>query len=313
MLPSKPLTSSRCTGTTTPAWTAASYAVSGKMPQPPKPRLSSVSRGTNSGISGERCCVRLPSRIVPSWVIEPIGAAAPLRTSSTPAMNVVLTAPMPGVRIPSSPFGGAMLVGRRISNPPTGPRGCGASALLVSQGLDGVQAGRLPGRIKAEEDSYGPGKAKGNEDRFRLDQEVPLGEVGNAVGTGQTEADPDQPSDEGQADGFHQELAQDVSAPGPNCHPQTNLPSSFRHRNQHDVHDPDAADQERDRGDGGQEHGQDPRRLFLGLQDFREVAQPEVVWLIRPEAMALTKQGSDLLFSFFHRTGVADFDGDGIH
>src|SRR5438105_3015612 len=33
-------------------------------------------------------------------------------------MNVVLTAPMPGVRTPSVPFGGAMLVGRRIGLPP---------------------------------------------------------------------------------------------------------------------------------------------------------------------------------------------------
>src|SRR5207244_10504668 len=125
---------------------------------------------------------------------EPIGCGQPLRTSSTPAMNVVLTAPMPGVRTPSSPVGGAMLVGRRISNPPIYPCWHGARALLVTQGLDGVQAGRLPRRIKTEEDSDRPGKAKGSEDRFRLDQEVPLGKVGNAVSSGQTEADPDQAS-----------------------------------------------------------------------------------------------------------------------
>jgi hypothetical protein len=35
----------------------------------------------------------------------------PLRTSSTPAIKVVLTAPMPGVRIPSFPFGGAIFPG----------------------------------------------------------------------------------------------------------------------------------------------------------------------------------------------------------
>src|SRR5437867_1353009 len=310
---SKPFTSSRCRCSSTPALTAASYAVSGKMSQPPNTRLSSLSSGTKSRISGEWRWVRLPRRMVPSWVTEPIGCAQPLRTSSTPAMNVVLTAPMPGVRTPSSPFGGSMLLGRRISTPPTYPRRHGAKRSLVTQRLDGVQPGRLPRRIKAEEDAHRPGKAKGNENRFWLDQEVPLGEVGNAVRPGQAKADPDQPSDEGQAEGFDQELAQHVSAAGPHCHPQPNLPSSLRHGNQHDVHDPDASDEERDRGDGGQEHGQNPRRLFLGLQDFREVAQPEVVGVRRLEAMALTKEGSDLLLGFFHRADLADFDRHGIH
>src|SRR5439155_15492471 len=97
------------------------------------------------------------------------------------------------------------------------------TALLVTQGLDGVQAGRLPRRIKTEEDSDRPGKTKGNEDRVRLDQEVPLGGVGDAISTGQTDADPDQTFDEGQADGFHQELAEDVSSRGAHRHPETDF------------------------------------------------------------------------------------------
>src|SRR5580658_9143595 len=67
--------------------------------------------GTNFLISGERPSVRLPSRIVPNCVREPTGCALPLRTNSTPAINVVLTAPMPGVRIPSFPFAGAIFAG----------------------------------------------------------------------------------------------------------------------------------------------------------------------------------------------------------
>src|SRR5205809_3579607 len=310
---SKPFTSSRCTGPSTPAFAAASYAVSGKMSQPPKTRLSRFSSGTNSRISGERRCVRFPRRIVPSWVSEPIGSAAPLRTSSTPAMKVVLTAPMPGVRTPSSPFGGAILVGRRISNPPTYPRRARSKSSLVTQGLDRVQARRLSGRIKAEEDSHRPGKAKGNEDRFELDQGAPLGDIGGAVGTRQTQADPDQPPDEGQRDGFHEELAQDVSAPGSHGHPQPNFSGSFGHRDQHDVHDPDTAHEQRDRGNGRQEHRQDARRFFLGLKDLREVAKPEIIGVGRLEAMSLAKQASDLLLGLLHRVRLTHFDGDGIH
>ena len=56
--------------------------------------------------SGDRCSKRFPSLMVPSWVSEPTGSASPRRTSSTPAMKVVLTAPpIPGMRTPSLPLG----------------------------------------------------------------------------------------------------------------------------------------------------------------------------------------------------------------
>src|SRR5713101_3667691 len=84
------------------------------MSQPPKTILSSFSSGTNSLMSGERPSVRLPRRMVASCVSEPVGCATPFRTSSTPAIKVVLTAPMPGVRTPSLPLGGAILAGRRM-------------------------------------------------------------------------------------------------------------------------------------------------------------------------------------------------------
>src|SRR5712691_516422 len=84
------------------------------MSQPPQTILSSFSSGTNSLMSGERPSVRLPRRMVPSCVSEPVGCATPFRTSSTPAIKVVLTAPMPGVRTPSLPLGGAILAGRRM-------------------------------------------------------------------------------------------------------------------------------------------------------------------------------------------------------
>src|SRR4051812_15189654 len=42
----------------------------------------------------------------PSWVSEPIGLPMPLRIASTPAMNVVATAPIPGMRMPSLPLAG---------------------------------------------------------------------------------------------------------------------------------------------------------------------------------------------------------------
>ena len=48
---------------------------------------------------GDLLSVRLPRRIVPSCVSEPTGTEWPRRTNSTPAMNVVATAPIPGVKV----------------------------------------------------------------------------------------------------------------------------------------------------------------------------------------------------------------------
>src|SRR6266480_7131056 len=78
------------------------------MSQPPNTRSSSVASGTTSLIFGERPSVRLPRRIVPIWVSEPIGLARPLRIASTPAIVVVLTAPRPTRRMPNFPLAGAI-------------------------------------------------------------------------------------------------------------------------------------------------------------------------------------------------------------
>src|SRR5205823_12046767 len=53
--------------------------------------------------------VRLPNRMVPYWVREPIGRPRPFLISSTPAITVVLTAPIPGRSTPSFPRAGAIV------------------------------------------------------------------------------------------------------------------------------------------------------------------------------------------------------------
>ncbi len=62
-------------------------------------------------MAGVRASVRLPSRIVPICVIEPMGLEIPFRMASTPAMKVVATAPIPGTRTPSLPVAGRMSIG----------------------------------------------------------------------------------------------------------------------------------------------------------------------------------------------------------
>src|SRR5688572_20313251 len=77
------------------------------MSQPPKTTSFRSARGTNSLIFGARASLRLPSRMVPIWVSEPIGRASPFRIANTPAIVVVATAPRPTSNTPSLPCAGA--------------------------------------------------------------------------------------------------------------------------------------------------------------------------------------------------------------
>src|SRR5512139_2473879 len=81
------------------------------MSQPPKTMSSRWARSTKSLMRGERASVRLPRRMVPICVSDPIGCASPLRMARTPAMVVVLTAPRPTSRTPSFPWAGAISTG----------------------------------------------------------------------------------------------------------------------------------------------------------------------------------------------------------
>src|SRR5579863_424242 len=78
------------------------------MSHPPKTRSFSPASGTKSLIMGVRASVRLPKRMVESWVRDPTGTPRPRFTASTPAMNVVETAPILGIRTPSFPSAGAI-------------------------------------------------------------------------------------------------------------------------------------------------------------------------------------------------------------
>src|SRR5205809_4020504 len=88
------------------------------MSQAPNTRSSSEASGTKSWIFGIRRSVRFPKRIVPSWVKEPTGCAIFFFIASTPAMNVVLTAPSPGIRTPSFPDGASILTSFFTTLPP---------------------------------------------------------------------------------------------------------------------------------------------------------------------------------------------------
>src|SRR3989442_6445374 len=119
--------------------------------------------------------------------------------------------------------------------------------LLVTERFDRIQPRSLAGRIEAEEDPDAGGEAEGEHDGFRRDEGAPLGEVTDRARAAEAERDAGDPADQRERDGLDQELEQDVTPPGADRHPQADLARPLRDRDQHDVHDTDATDEQGER------------------------------------------------------------------
>ena len=69
-------------------------------------------------------------------------------------------------------------------------------------------------------------------------------------------------------------------------HPHPDLTGPLRHRDQQDVHNPDAADQERDGGHGRQHQGQRLAGPLAHLGEFHLGLDRKVIRLLRLEPVA---------------------------
>ena len=136
-------------------------------------------------------------------------------------------------------------------------------SLLVPQRFDRIEKRRLARRIVAKENADNCGEGKCHQDRRRTHQRVPLGEVRNQRRCGAAQHDADDAANERQRHGFNQELRQYVLGLRPHRLAQANLPGPLRHRHQHDVHDSNAAHDQRYRCDRSQQNGHHPRRTLL--------------------------------------------------
>ena len=72
------------------------------------------------------------------------------------------------------------------------------------------------------------------------------------------------------------------------------LARALGHRHQHDVHDPDAADDEADARDAREQEAEDLRRLLLRREELAAVEQREVVVAAGREAVLAAQHAFDL-------------------
>ncbi len=118
---------------------------------------------------------------------------------------------------------------------------------------------------------------------------------------------------EGQDHRLDQELGEDVALPRPDRHPDPDLPRPLRHRHEHDVHDPDAADQQGDGGDPAQQEAHDPGGGLGQGQHLREVPHREVVGSLRSDPVALAQQLGHLLLGLLDAVPVDRLHQDDAH
>src|SRR5262245_6596687 len=175
-------------------------------------------------------------------------------------------------------------------------------APLEPERLDGVEARSHPGRVEAEDDAHCAGTADGHYERIGADQGGPRGHGGDAVRTQQPEPYPSPTATQRHGDGLHQELGADVALACADCQADADLPCTLRHRHQHDVHDPDTAYHQRDRGDARQEQRHGALRGDAGLGDLGGVPQVEIIFLPSPYVVPLPQQRDNLTLG--ERDGV---------
>ena len=107
----------------------------------------------------------------------------------------------------------------------------------------------------------------------------------------------DQAAQETKRDGFDEELQADVARLGAHGDANADLAGAFGDADEHDVHDADAADHQRNAGHGAQQEGDDFGDGIHGVGDFLLVEDVEIVALVAGEAMTLAEQAGDLLLA----------------
>ena len=124
-----------------------------------------------------------------------------------------------------------------------------AGALLVAKCLDGVEARGFPGGVEAEENADRGGEHEAAGNCSRRDRGWPTCDYRYRCGKSYPRQNAGDAATHAQENRFGQKLKQYVQTASPNGHAQADFPRALADRYEQNVHDADAADYERDRGD----------------------------------------------------------------
>ena len=129
-----------------------------------------------------------------------------------------------------------------------------ACRLLVAEGVDGAQCAGPVGGVKTEEHADEHGDTERGDDGAGLYDGFDAHDL--VMASEESTGDTEQSADAGKQDRLDEELAENVASSHPERFAHADLSGPFGHGDQHDVHDADSTDEQRDRGDCGEQDGE---------------------------------------------------------
>src|SRR5207247_1210222 len=109
----------------------------------------------------------------------------------------------------------------------------------------------------------------------------------------EAERDANPSAEQAEDDRFEEDLQQHIAPARADGHAQADLARPLGDRHQHDIHDPDAAHQQRHAGDAGEQRHHGLRRFFPDARHFLHRADHEVVRVARLNLVTPAEQRGD--------------------
>src|SRR6266545_6809871 len=162
--------------------------------------------------------------------------------------------------------------------------------LFVAQRFDWIERGGLARWVKAEKDADRCAEQKCNRDRTDRDERRPIRVDRQNPGRADATDDSNYPANGTERYRFDQELGENVAAVRTDGHAHTDFARPFGDAHEHDIHDTDPADDERDARDCAQQDGHHARSFRGSLRDFLLIAYGKIVVAPGTNIMPLPKQ-----------------------
>src|SRR6516162_806717 len=185
------------------------------------------------------------------------------------------------------------------------------TSILGAQSFDWIELCSAHGGKDAEEKTNGGRQAQGKEDgdegRFYGERKDRLDQENDGVGANQA----DDPAGGGQDGGLRQELQEDVLFSRPERATQTDFASALGDAGEHDVHDDDATDHEKNADERHGDEGQIAGQLMPELHDGVGAEDGEIVGGIVFEMAPGAHEHAGFVFAGFDKLGAGSLDKDG--
>lgn len=167
-------------------------------------------------------------------------------------------------------------------------------------------AGGFDGGVEAEDGANDDRDVEGGEKDFDTNIGSEWSDNGEEEGENIAKDETEEGAEETENEGFKEELEEDVHIGGADSFADADFVSTFGDGDEHDVHDSDAANDERDAGDEGEHTRDDLKQGTSGVGNGVAVRDGE----IGVAGFGLSESVGDFLGGGFKGVGGGDFDVD---